>query len=142
MIIELIGLPGAGKTTFAKHLAEGGEWSLVKVGGKSELLFYNALFLLFRHIGRRELRYTKFVNLFLVHNAKYMKAGKYPRAVIDQGHHQNVIALFDERVADGVIDRYAHSLPKPDLLVFFAASDEVRTKRLSGRGYGARDEAG
>ncbi|OGZ16967.1 MAG: hypothetical protein A3H76_05070 [Candidatus Lloydbacteria bacterium RIFCSPLOWO2_02_FULL_54_12] len=154
MIIELIGLPGAGKTTFAKHLAEGGEWSLVKVGGKSELLFYNALFLgrhpivflrtlfwLFRHIGRRELRYTKFVNLFLVHNAKYMKAGKYPRAVIDQGHHQNVIALFDERVADGVIDRYAHSLPKPDLLVFFAASDEVRTKRLSGRGYGARDEA-
>lgn len=153
MIVELIGLPGSGKTTFAKRLAEDGEWTLVSVGGRSELLFYNVLFLLchpinfvqcfiwlWRYRGLRELWYTKFVNLFLVHNAKYVKAQKYPRAIIDQGHRQNIISLFDTRVANEIIDEYCAILPKPDLLCFFLADPETRSERLVERGYGARGE--
>ncbi len=153
MIVELVGLPGSGKTTFARRLTESEGWVLVSIGGPTELLFYNALFLLHHpmkflcglrwlssHRGHRQLWYLKFVNLFLVHNAKYMKAGRYSRAVIDQGHHQNIISLFDTRVTDALLDSYAQSLPKPDLLCFFRADDETRTKRLTGRGYGARGE--
>lgn len=152
MIIELVGLPGSGKTTFAKRLAERDGWTLVSVRGRGEILFFNLLFFLrhplvfvrtllplIRYCGRRELWYMKFVNLFLVHNAKYMKAARYPRAVIDQGHHQNVISLFDERVPDEIIGQYARILPKPDLLLFFVTPPDVRTKRLAGRGYGTRD---
>src|SRR3989344_4218701 len=100
MIIEFVGLPGSGKSTFAKRLAEHGSWKLVSVSGRAELVFYNVLFLFWhpisfvqgiswfwRYRGLRELWYTKFANLFLVHNAKYMKARRYPRAIIDQGHH-------------------------------------------------------
>lgn len=157
MIIELVGLPGSGKTTFAKRLAEDGEWTVVSIEETGELLFYNTLFLfrhpvsffyglyfLYRYRGLHELWYTKFTNLFLVHNAKYMKASvrakKYPRAIIDQGHHQNIISLFDTPVADDVVDRYVRLLPKPDLLCFFVADTKTRTERLKERGYGARGE--
>jgi glycosyltransferase involved in cell wall biosynthesis/cytidylate kinase len=153
MIIELVGLPGSGKTTFAKRLAEGGVWKLVSVHGAPELIFYNALFLLryprsffatlfwlYRHRGLREFWYTKFVNLFLVHNAKYMKVERCPRAIIDQGHQQNVISLFDASVSAEIIDRYVRVLPKPDVLCFFLANEETRTKRLAERGYGTRGE--
>lgn len=157
MIVELVGLPGGGKSTFARRLVEDGEWKIVNVSGRTELVFYNALFLLghpilftqgliwfCRYRGSRELWYMKFMNLFLVHNAKYMKAQikakEYPRAIIDQGHHQNAISLFDTRVADDLIDHYVKILPKPDLLCFFLADEETRTKRLAGRGYGAREE--
>ncbi|MEK7118427.1 MAG: glycosyltransferase [Patescibacteria group bacterium] len=153
MIVELVGLPGSGKTTFAKRLSEREGWSVVSIAFRSELVFYNALFFfqhpvdflrgllwLCRYCGFWKLWYTKFTNLFLVHNATYMKARKYPRAIIDQGHHQNVISLFDRIVADDVIDRYVRFLPKPDILCFFIADDETRTKRLAERGYGARGE--
>jgi len=153
MIVELVGLPGGGKSTFAKHLAENGEWKVVHVNGRVEILFYNALFLLWhpmsfvqgliwfcRYRGLRELWYTKFVNLFLIHNAKYMKAQRYPRAIIDQGHHQNIISLFDTRVADGIVNQYRATLPNPDLLCLFLADEATREKRLAQRGYGAREE--
>jgi glycosyltransferase involved in cell wall biosynthesis len=153
MIVELVGLPGSGKTTFAKRLAERESWKLITISRSYELFLYNALFLLrhpisfarglwwlCRYRGVRELWYTKFVNLFLVHNAKYMKAARCPRAIIDQGHHQNIISLFDTRVADDTIDEYRRILPKPDLLCFFLADEETREKRLAERGYGAREE--
>lgn len=153
MLIELVGLPGSGKTTFAKRLAEGGRFTVVKIANPFELLWYNALFFarhptvslrtfiwLCRHRGDARFWYAKLTNLFLQHNAKYMKAARYARAVIDQGHHQNALSLFDMRIPDRVLDRYVAILPKPDLLCFFVADKETRDQRLRSRGYGARDE--
>jgi len=153
MIIELVGLPGAGKTTFAKQLCEDKKHTLVRINGRSELLYYNLLFLfahpyswcaqlvwLFRHKGKPSLWYTKFTNLFLVHNAKYMKARQFRRAIIDQGHHQNILSLFDEVVDEKIINAYLCILPKPDLLCFLLVDDETRATRLHSRGYDTRDE--
>ena len=153
MIIELVGLPGAGKTTFAKQLCEDKKHTLVRINGRSELLYYNLLFLfahpyswcaqlvwLFRHKGKPSLWYTKFTNLFLVHNAKYMKARQFRRAIIDQGHHQNILSLFDEVVDEKIINAYLRILPKPDLLCFLLVDDETRATRLHSRGYDTRDE--
>lgn len=152
MILELTGLPGSGKTTFAKKLSEKEDWRLITIRRRGELLYYNAWFLarhpvfffrglrwLFQNLGRRELWYTKFMNLFLVHNAKYMKASRYPRAIIDQGHHQNVISLFDEMLPPTELRAYLRCLPPPDALLFFVADEKVRDQRLSARGYGVRE---
>jgi len=153
MIIELVGLPGAGKTTFAKQLCEDNTHTLIRIKGRSELCYYNLCFLFahpivfFRQLswlwcyrGKRSLWYRKFTNLFLVHNAKYMKAGRFPRAVIDQGHHQNLLSLFDEPVSRRTLETYLSLLPKPDMLCFLLVDDELRTKRLLERGHETRDE--
>lgn len=153
MIIELSGLPGSGKSTFAKKLAEESGWVVISVGGRLELLVLNAAFLfahpvscflqllwLFRYRGKSEFWYAKFMNLFLVHNAKFMKARMYPRAVIDQGHHQNIISLFDVALPEDVIHSYAKFLPKPDLVCFLVADRDTREERLSARKWKPRQE--
>jgi glycosyltransferase involved in cell wall biosynthesis len=151
MIVELVGLPGAGKTTLAKRLSAEDYFTLVTVNGKFELIALNLIFFfvhpinffrqlqfLVRYRGNSSLWYTKFMNLFLVHNAKFIKAGQYERAVIDQGHHQNIISLFDVVLPFEIIRSYEKVLPKPDLIVFVLADTETRTKRLLERGYGVR----
>ena len=105
MIVELVGLPGSGKSTFARTLEGEGKWKRARVSGNIELLWYSKLFCLrhpvsayhqlcwlIRHRGHRALWYTKFVNLSLVHNAKYMKARGMQNALSDQGHLQNVMS--------------------------------------------------
>ena len=44
MIIEIYGLPGAGKTTLAKKMASEFNIPLIKIRGKTELFFYNLLY--------------------------------------------------------------------------------------------------
>ncbi|OGZ05815.1 MAG: hypothetical protein A2845_03355 [Candidatus Lloydbacteria bacterium RIFCSPHIGHO2_01_FULL_49_22] len=152
MIIELTGLPGSGKSTFAKKLVQEGEWQIVRTNGMADILWNNCCFALrhpiyfsrgffamIRFCGARQFWYTKFMNLFLVHNAKYMKASRMSHAIIDQGHHQNIISLFDEKASDVVLRTYLAKLPQPDALVLFAADEDVRASRLRARGYGARE---
>ena len=153
MILELVGLPGAGKSTFAKSLAKEGGWQIVRTHGALDILFWNSIFLLrhpvcffyglamiVRHRGDSSLWYTKFINLFLVHNAKYMKASCLPRAIIDQGHFQNIVSLFDAPVSQEIIHGYALRLPRPDVLLFFDVDDKTRLARQESRGYGARED--
>ncbi len=151
MIVELVGLPGSGKSTFARALQEGGVWTRVRIKGRIELLSYSTLFCLrhpfstlnqlcwlIRYRGHRALWYTKFVNLFLVHNAKYMKASRLGRAVIDQGHLQNTMSLFDVAVSPEVLLDYVAILPPPDVSIFFDIDSDERARRQKARGYEAR----
>ena len=153
MVIELVGLPGSGKTTFAKKLEKEGGWTRVRVTGAGEILRYNFLFVLFhpvstfsqlvwfaRYAGDRSLWYTKFMNLFLVHNAKFMKARSIDRAIVDQGHLQNIISLFGRAVEKERVASYVRILPKPDHALIFTVSSEIAEKRMKERGYGVRED--
>lgn len=153
MILELVGLPGGGKSTFAKKLAKDGNWQVVRTNGAADIFwnnfcfafrhpvyFFNGFVAVIRFRGASPFWYTKFVNLFLVHNAKYMKASRLPRAIIDQGHHQNVISLFDGTQSEESVRMFLAELPRPDVLLLFVADEGVRAKRLRERGYGARED--
>lgn len=153
MIVELVGLPGSGKSTFARTLEKGKRWTSVRIQGRSELLWYAALFIvqhpistlwqlyyLCRYGSQRALWYTKFVNLFLVYNAKFMKAGQYNHAIVDQGHLQNVISLFETVMPREVMLHYVAVLPKPDLTVYFDIPSHIRKSRIQGRGHGVRED--
>lgn len=155
MIIELYGLPGAGKTTFAEKMAAESGYKIIKIRSKIELLRYNFVFLwlypvkfcagfyyiVFNSPDFR-LFYYKFMNIFLHHNAKYIKARKFEKAIIDQGHFMNIISLFETGQNPERIKRYANFLPKPDILLVLDPPDHFRRANLMKRGYSAREELG
>lgn len=151
MIIELVGLPGSGKSTFARKLAEDPRFLIVSPTGAAALLWWNLRFFLrfpfrsvalayytFRHLGSRSYAYEKIVNLFFVHNAKFMKARTVDRAILDQGHHQMIVSLFEVVQDVDVIRRFLRVIPKPDLLLAFDIPHEVREERMAKRGYRVR----
>jgi glycosyltransferase involved in cell wall biosynthesis len=152
MIVELVGLPGSGKSTFARTREQEGKWVRARINGRLELLWHAKLFCLrhpisaflqlcwlIKYRGHRALWYTKFVNLFLVHNAKYMKAVRMPYAIIDQGHLQNAMSLFDTAVSPETITQYLAILPHPDVSIFFDVTKDERMRRQKERGYEVRE---
>ncbi len=155
MIIELYGLPGSGKTTFAKRLAQEGGFVIIKIRSRSALIFYNLLFLLhypvkfFRllrlvisNAGSLRLFYFKLMNTFLDYNAKYMKARNHPKALLDQGHHTNVYAVFERDLDKSELLGYLRILPKPDRLIVFDLPLGRRRDRIESRSRRARSAFG
>lgn len=157
MFIELYGLPAAGKTTVAKKMAAEEGWEIVGITSRAELLYYNFLFkikhplrflylfyylLRFNPPWRWRLFYMKFMNAFLVHNAKYMKAAKYEKAIVDQGHWQNIISVPERKLSEAELLVYAKHFMRPDKLMVFSADRETRAERMRERGYGARERFG
>jgi thymidylate kinase len=156
MIIELYGLPGSGKTTLARKLAENGDFEIIKIKSRLELLFYNFLFfikhpvkfiVLFYYLlvnfgGGWRMFYYKFMNTFLHHNAKHQKALKYKNAIIDQGYFQNIISVFERKITGEIIKKYIKFFIYPDKLIVFDIRPEKRREKIKKRGYAARDSFG
>lgn len=148
MIIELYGLPAAGKTTLARAYAQDGA-ILVRAPKGPRLAVEGALFFVMhpiRALGQlwflaryasASLRYMLFVNLFLAHGAKWLRAEAHSRAgrvaVIDQGHHQNLLSLFSSLPSEKTLRRYCAFLPEPDLLLVVDAPADERMRRLQQR---------
>lgn len=151
MIIEFCGLPGTGKTTLARKIESELGFSRVKIKNRRELVFYNFIFFIKHPLkffiflyfviinaGSCKDFYLNFMNLFLQHNAKFQKAKKYKKAVIDQGYYQNAISLFKTSRDRIKIMKYAKHFLKPDKLIFFEIDEPTRLGRLEKRGYGSR----
>lgn len=159
MIIELYGLSGSGKTTFAKKMAQESGFQIIKIRTRLELLYLNALFLvmhpwrlvsgflyLTKNSPNGRLFYYKLMNTFLHVQAKYAKAwlwrGRNKGLILDQGYVQNVISLFETEKSQDQIEKYMSIWIRPDILVAFDSSKEVREERLRGRGDRSRQSFG
>ena len=152
MIIELFGLPCTGKSTLARSLESTGRARRIRIESRGELLWRGAVYAfghpldalmqlsyLIRYAGSPQLYYTKFMNLFLQHAAKYQKArSATDTVVIDQGHLQNLLSLFERPVSREELVRYLAFLPKPDQVWVCEASDDERERRLRARGQDGR----
>lgn len=152
MIIELYGLPGSGKTTFARALSREGGFEIIKIRNPFELFARN-IFFFFRHpvkflwllfftvayAGGFSFLYYKFMNVFLQVNAKYQKAASRRKAIIDQGYWQNALSLFEYPVSKETLKKYLKYVLPTDVLVVFDLPEETRDTRLKERGYASRD---
>ncbi len=150
MIVELYGLPASGKTTLARKMVSDG-YVRVKIKNKKELLFYNFLFLakhpvkfvasfiyVILNFGSASLFYYKFINAFLDKNAKYQKSLRFKKSLIDQGHIQNIVSVFENKLTPREMIRYLRFLPLPDKLIVFDVNRAKRDERAGQRGYSAR----
>lgn len=143
MIVELVGLPGAGKTKLAEALEARGA-TVVRGGSPIRLLMNTLLFAckhpflslsltasLFRH-APAGMRYSLYMNGYLVSASKWEQAQRLSRrgktAVIDQGHMQLIVSL------PSLPQRLISRLPKPDILAVVDAPAAVRGKRMQERG--------
>lgn len=143
MKIELCGLPGSGKTTFAKAL-KNNTFKVIEVS-KLEIFFFNivAFFLnpityiaLFKFIfgcSRGPLFKEKVINLFLIPQAKFIKSSFYKNTIIDQGFFHSVIGLFDHEVEINTLEKYLKLIPKNYTVFFFDFSSEERRKNIQKR---------
>jgi deoxyadenosine/deoxycytidine kinase len=155
MIIEFYGLPGAGKTTVSQKIAARSEFKIIKIRGKKELFWYNFLYLVKHPVNfvvtlyylavnssSWPIFYYKFTNTFLHHNAKYQKALRYPKAILDQGYFQNVLSVFEKPVGADFFLKYSKFLLKPDKLIILNLPPDDILKRIGERGYMARERFG
>ena len=154
MIIELFGLPGSGKSTLARTLESGGKAKRIRITSRRELLWRSVFYVfghpysafaqlcyLLRYSGSPRLFYMKFMNLFLQHAAKYQKArSTRGTVVVDQGHLQNLLSLFEHPMSEVAIARYARFLSCPDELWICRTGEEERVRRLAAREYGGGNE--
>lgn len=155
MTIELFGLPGSGKSTLARALAEKNNFEIIKIRSKEELIFLNFIYFLkhpikffatFIYIIKNSRNcpdfYYKFTNTFLHHNAKYQKASKCVNAILDQGHLQNVLSVFENAMLPDFLKWYLKFLPRPDKLIILNLTFSKIRERTDERGYVSRSEFG
>ncbi len=139
----------------AKRLAAEEGCVLVSIDSRLELLILNVVAFIahpisylqllgffIRYAGERSAYRYKIANLFLHANAKYVKARRYRLALIDQGHFQSAISLFEHPAPTDLIRKYLSHAPKPDVLIYVRPRLADLSIRLSGRHYIARERHG
>lgn len=153
MIIELLGLPGSGKTSISGQLEQKG-WTIVRVTSRSEMLgrffIYTVLhpvrvvlhgLYIVRYAGSFRMGYMKCMNLFIRAYAQQQKAEALPRAVIDQGVYQNIFSLFETVPAEKTLTNLVQLFPD-NMLIMPHVDEALRQKRLRARTRAPREEYG
>lgn len=146
MLYELVGLPGSGKTTFARRISldHPDEFINVSINSISERIYYLFLFyinnpkvLLFfkKLLDKKEnwkLRKYK-LHLLYISMAKYQKAKKTGKAsaIIDEGLFQRVLTISETVLSQKEIEEVISKLPKDIGIIFFDGGDFYRYKNDS-----------
>ncbi|MFI5260372.1 MAG: polysaccharide deacetylase family protein [Candidatus Paceibacteria bacterium] len=151
MIIELVGLPGAGKTTLVQDMKAKGAVT-VPFPSHAHLVSDAILFWILRPVlafnllsfillrTERNMRYTIFMNGYLGYAAQYHRARVLSRSgavvVLDQGFFQLFLSLSNLPFS------ILKSFPRPDLLTVVVTDMTTRESRMVSRGRIPREELG
>ncbi len=149
MIVELVGAPGAGKSTLAPALAARHGVPIVKIGRLGQRHFYFALFALrnwrftvgalreFRRQNRAcpALRGEVKARRFRSMGAKLAKARLTGGGLIDEGVFQGILKIFEHRAASDEIARWLDLVrTPPDRVYIVNAPEALRVERQFARG--------
>lgn len=151
MIVELAGLPGSGKTTFAKKLSSDTGLSVITLHSKVEIILCAAWFFVchphttvvfLKHILKEtkrnnSLRKTLLINSLLIPAAKYSKAERRG-GILDQGFTQSILSLLPKD--DSLILKLLAVAPQLDLLLLCSVEDDIRQERIEKRKRKTRQE--
>lgn len=147
--IELVGVPGSGKTYHSVKMANAEKGTIVSIGGKFERFFFTLCFLVFHPMVFFSLlhktvtypqiyRNTKHKVFFLFFGAcaKEFKSNFYKRAIIDEGIMQYLFSLHEYEIQEGELDKSLNILTslKRRVVYLTAPNETVRLKRLQKRG--------
>ncbi len=146
-------MPGAGKSTIVRELVKDDNFRIVKIRKKSELIclnlkylfshpikFFKLFILVLKNSKSYQEFYYKFMNCFLDYNAKFQKAKKFDKAILDQGYFQNIISLFSFKMNMEDLKNYRNIIMLPDKLFIIDLDKEERQNRLGERGFGVRKD--
>lgn len=143
MIIELYGLPGSGKTTFARRLRERCGYRLVRLHSPRRVLwyFFRSMFIdpkIFWHglwfVVRHNPHYLDVWNFFCIRYAKYYVARacekRGEKVIFDEGPLQNLLSIPQGVLSDQHYRQYLDHVPEVDKIIAFDVPQAVRRQRL------------
>jgi hypothetical protein len=155
MNIEFCGQPGVGKSYLVSKIAGDLNYQMVGPLPWLKLIPINILFFILHPIiftkdlsffifssDSKQLKYLKFVNLFLQRNAKYLVSKINKNCLIDQGVFHSMIARSEIEMQNLSTKGMVNYKLFPDLLVLVVASPAIIKQRLDKRGYTSRENLG
>lgn len=154
MIVELVGLPGSGKSFLAPRIAAEHGVPIVRVGRLGQRPLYALLFafshprLAFQLLAisheqsqgaLRQIKRHRLVSAL----AKELKVRILGGGLIDEGLFQILLTLYEAPAEPARTEELLSMLPKADYRVYFVeAPEEMRQRRVRERGKTPRGELG
>ncbi len=151
MVLELVGMPGGGKSTLAHFLTHESGIPTISPKGKAMLLLRSMWFIVFhpwlciplmllvaKESSSMDEYWFKTLNLVIYPAAKQT----FQKGVIDQGFLQSIISIPERALSKEELAKLLNHLPHENTIILVSVSEEESTRRIKDRSYRVRDTQG